>query len=47
VPNALALSLVTRSTCTIGIVASDLSDAVLARFVVARNARRVAGVTVS
>lgn len=34
VPNALARSLVTRSTCTIGIVASDLSDAELARFVV-------------
>ena len=42
VPNALARSLVTRSTCTIGIVASDLSDAVLARFVVGaeREARR-------
>ncbi len=34
VPNALARSLVTRSTCTIGIVASDLSDTELARFVV-------------
>jgi len=42
VPNALARSLVTRSTCTIGIVASDLSDAELARFVVGaeREARR-------
>jgi LacI family transcriptional regulator len=34
VPNALARSLVTRSTCTIGIVASDLDDSELARFVV-------------
>ncbi|HEX5850180.1 MAG TPA: LacI family DNA-binding transcriptional regulator [Rubrobacter sp.] len=33
IPNTLARSLVTRSTCTIGIVASDLSDAELARFV--------------
>jgi LacI family transcriptional regulator len=42
VPNALARSLVTRSTCTIGIVASDLSDAELARFVVGaeRETRR-------
>ena len=42
VPNALARSLVTQSTCTIGIVASDLSDAVLAGFVVGaeREARR-------
>ena len=42
VPNTLARSLVTRSTCTIGIVASDLSDAELARFVVGaeREARR-------
>jgi LacI family transcriptional regulator len=42
VPNALARSLVTRSTCTIGIVASDLGDAELARFVVGaeREARR-------
>ena len=42
VPNAPAMSLVTRSTCTIGIVASDLSDAELARFVVGaeREARR-------
>jgi LacI family transcriptional regulator len=42
VPNALARSLVTRSTCTIGIVASDLNDAELARFVVGaeREARR-------
>ncbi len=42
VPNALARSLVTRSTCTIGIIASDLSDAELARFVVGaeREARR-------
>ncbi|HYZ04095.1 MAG TPA: hypothetical protein VE691_03325 [Rubrobacter sp.] len=31
-PNALACSLVTRSNCTIGIVASDLSAAELARF---------------
>lgn len=34
IPNTLARSLVTRSTCTIGIVASDLSDAELARFVI-------------
>ena len=42
VPNALARGLVTRSSCTIGIVASDLSDAELARFVVGaeREARR-------
>lgn len=42
VPNALARSLVTQSTCTIGIVASDLTDAELARFVVGaeREARR-------
>jgi LacI family transcriptional regulator len=42
IPNTLARSLVTRSTCTIGIVASDLSDAELARFVVGaeREARR-------
>jgi LacI family transcriptional regulator len=42
VPNALARSLVTNSTCTIGIVASDLSDAELARFVIGaeREARR-------
>lgn len=42
VPNALARSLVTKNTCTIGIVASDLSDAELARFVVGaeREARR-------
>lgn len=42
VPNTLARSLVTRSTCTIGIVASDLSDAELARFVIGaeREARR-------
>jgi LacI family transcriptional regulator len=42
VPNALARSLVTRSTCTIGIVASNLSDTGLARFVVGaeREARR-------
>ncbi|MGH3144290.1 MAG: LacI family DNA-binding transcriptional regulator, partial [Rubrobacter sp.] len=42
VPNALARSLVTRSTCTLGIVASDLSDTELARFVVGaeREARR-------
>ena len=42
VPNALARSLVTQSTCTIGIVASDLSDAELAWFVVGaeREARR-------
>ena len=42
VPNALARSLVTQSTSTIGIVASDLSDYILARFVVGaeREARR-------
>jgi LacI family transcriptional regulator len=42
IPNTLARSLVTRSTCTIGIVASDLSDAELARFVIGaeREARR-------
>jgi LacI family transcriptional regulator len=42
VPNALARSLVTRSTCTRGILAGDLSDAELARFVVGaeREARR-------
>ncbi|MCC6174881.1 MAG: LacI family DNA-binding transcriptional regulator [Chloroflexi bacterium] len=42
VPNALARSLVTRSTRTIGVVAADLSDAVLAQFVVGaeREARR-------
>jgi LacI family transcriptional regulator len=42
VPNTLARSLVTRSTCTIGIVASDLGDTELARFVVGaeREARR-------
>ncbi|MGI9050188.1 MAG: LacI family DNA-binding transcriptional regulator [Rubrobacteraceae bacterium] len=34
VPNALARSLVTQSTSTIGIIASDLSDYILARFVV-------------
>ena len=42
VPNALARGLVTQSTSTIGIIASDLSDYVLARFVVGaeREARR-------
>ncbi|GAC1360746.1 MAG: LacI family DNA-binding transcriptional regulator [Ktedonobacteraceae bacterium] len=42
VPNALARSLVNRQTATIGIVASDLSDYVLAQFVVGaeREARR-------
>ena len=34
VPNAVARGLVTRSTRTIGVVASDLSDYVLAQFVV-------------
>lgn len=42
VPNALARGLVTQSTSTIGIIASDLSDYILARFVVGaeREARR-------
>jgi LacI family transcriptional regulator len=42
VPNAVARGLVTRSTQTIGVVASDLSDDVLAQFVVGaeREARR-------
>lgn len=42
VPNAVARSLVTKSTYAIGIVADDLSDWVLAQFVVAaeREARR-------
>jgi LacI family transcriptional regulator len=42
VPNALARSLKTRSTYAIGVVASDLGDFVLARFVVGveREARR-------
>lgn len=42
VPNAVARGLVTRSTRTIGVVASDLSDWVLAQFVVGaeREARR-------
>lgn len=42
VPNAVARGLVTRSTRTIGIVASDLSDYVLAQFVVGaeREARQ-------
>jgi LacI family transcriptional regulator len=42
VPNALARGLITQSTCTIGIVADDLSDWVLAQFVVGaeREARR-------
>src|SRR5260370_39147908 len=42
VPNALARSLVSQRTGTIGIVASDLSDYVLAQFVVGaeREARR-------
>lgn len=42
VPNAVARGLVTRSTRTVGVVASDLSDDVLARFVVGaeREARK-------
>jgi LacI family transcriptional regulator len=42
VPNAVARGLVTRSTRTIGVVASDLSDDVLAQFVVGaeREARQ-------
>ncbi|MQA83680.1 MAG: LacI family DNA-binding transcriptional regulator [Streptosporangiales bacterium] len=42
VPNAVARSLVTRSTYTVGVVADDLSDWVLAQFVVGaeREARR-------
>ncbi|MBA2680752.1 MAG: LacI family DNA-binding transcriptional regulator [Ktedonobacteraceae bacterium] len=42
VPNALARSLVNQQTATIGIVANDLSDYVLAQFVVGaeREARR-------
>ena len=42
VPNAVARGLVTRSTRTVGIVASDLSDYVLAQFVVGaeREARQ-------
>lgn len=42
VPNAVARGLVTRKTFTIGIVAGDLADAELARFVVGaeREARR-------
>jgi LacI family transcriptional regulator len=42
VPNVLARSLITQSTCTIGIVADDLNDGALARFVVGaeREARR-------
>jgi LacI family transcriptional regulator len=42
VPNMLARSLITQSTCTIGIVADDLNDWALARFVVGaeREARR-------
>lgn len=42
VPNAVARSLVLQSTCTVGIVAADLSDFVLAQFVVGaeREARR-------
>ena len=42
VPNTLARSLVTQTTSTIGIVASDLSDYILARFVVGaeREARQ-------
>jgi LacI family transcriptional regulator len=34
VPNAVARGLVTRSTRTVGVVASDLADYVLAQFVV-------------
>ena len=42
VPNAVARGLVTRSTRTVGVVASDLSDDVLAQFVVGaeREARQ-------
>jgi DNA-binding LacI/PurR family transcriptional regulator len=42
VPNAMARSLVTQRTQTIGVVASDLTDSVLAQFVVGaeREARR-------
>ena len=42
VPNAIARSLITQTTCTIGIVADDLDDWALARFVVGaeREARR-------
>jgi LacI family transcriptional regulator len=42
VPNAVARGLVTRSTRTVGVVASDLSDYVLAQFVVGaeREARQ-------
>lgn len=44
VPNAVARSLVTRSTYTIGIVADDLSDWILARFVLgAEHAARRRG----
>lgn len=42
VPNVIARSLITQTTCTIGIVADDLDDWALARFVVGaeREARR-------
>jgi LacI family transcriptional regulator len=42
VPNVLARSLITQTTCTIGIIADDLDDWALARFVVGaeREARR-------
>jgi len=42
VPNALARSLLSRSTCTIGVLASDFSDTVLSQLVVGveRVARR-------
>jgi len=48
VPNAIARGLVTRSTRTIGVVASDLSDYVLAQFVVGaeREARQQGHVTI-
>ena len=42
VPNAIARGLVTRSTCTVGLIAPDFGDSVLAQFVVGaeREARR-------
>jgi LacI family transcriptional regulator len=41
-PNTIARSLVRRSTCTLGLIASDMADGALARFAVAaeREARR-------
>jgi LacI family transcriptional regulator len=41
-PNSIARSLVQRSTCTLGLIASDMSDGALAQFAVAaeREARR-------